>query len=158
MCRAVIAELVSVLCFRGSTCTACRPLIVYSHFSSTDLYQMQYLVQTSGVCMQVASKHNRNPGLNWLKEKRLYFFMWVWSTPQWCSRPQHSFSLVTFSFPLSPPLVLFNLSFLPFSPSNWALNSIFWKYGFCTSPFPPSLDHPTSATSLCSWEKEALGG
>lgn len=49
--------------------------------------------------------------------------MWDWSAPQWCSRPQHSFSLATFSFPLSPPLVSLDLSFLPFSPSNWTVFS-----------------------------------
>lgn len=51
-----------------------------------------------------------------------------------------------------------NLSFLLFSPRNWALNSISWIDSFSTSPFLPSLDLCSSGISLSSWAKEALGG
>lgn len=87
------------------------------------LYQMWNLAQTSGVCMQVVSKHNRSPELNWLEEKRWYFSCGIGAHPSDVADPSTPFSLARFSFPLSPPLVSLNLSFLPFSPSNWALNS-----------------------------------
>lgn len=70
-------------------------LSVYSHLSSTELHQVQYLVWTSGVCMQVASKHNRNPGFN-VDKKEIALSLWDWSTPQWYSRSQPSFSPAVF--------------------------------------------------------------
>lgn len=112
--------------------------------------------------MQVASKHNRNPGFKWLKEIVFYFCCRIGACPSDVAGPGTPFhlpcSLLSSLLPYYTSICQSCSSHqATFAKDNRNTEQCFLKiqllYLYCSH-----LGHSSSGVSHCPWEKIVLGG